>query len=310
MIRSIFFFLIVLISVFSVSCRSTGDETKPDKTNKKSLITVSIPPQQYFVRQIAGSHFEINVMIPPGSNPVTYDPSPEKMKKVANSLVYIKMGHLAFEQSWMPKFKSVNPDLKIIDQSKYTELIKGRKVKKMHSHASGVDPHIWTSPKAVRNQVKAIKEGLAEIDTAHSADYEKNYRNFLSKLNTLDASVHKRLSALENKSFMIFHPALSYYARDYGLEQIPIETEGKEPTPAELRDIVELARKKDIETIFIQKQFNTDNAETIAKEIEAEVEVIYPLDSNWVHAINDITAKLVSRNMKKSKKKQKNGKIN
>jgi zinc transport system substrate-binding protein len=287
----------LIIALIFVSCNFSGQNTGGNETGKKEVLTVSIPPQHYFVKQIAGNHFEINIMIPPGANPVTYDPSPGKMKKVANSLAYIKIGHLAFEKNWMNKFSSINPDLTIIDQSKYTNLIKGKKQENLHSHnhGAGVDPHIWTSPKAVKKQIKAIKEGLIELDSSHASIYETNYRNFLSKLDSMDGSFQQELSKMKTRSFMIFHPALSYFARDYNLVQIPIESGGKEPTPSELKNIIDKAEKERINTIFIQRQFNTDNAETIAKEIGAKVEVINPLDSSWMNAMKDIAVKLISR---------------
>lgn len=298
--RSKILLSLLIIGLYLVSCNFSGKDKENADNGRKAILTVSIPPQQYFVKQIAGSHFEINVMIPPGANPVTYDPTPGKMKKVANSVAYIKIGHLAFEKSWMSKFTSVNKDLKIIDQSEYSDLIKSKPAKSHdhsyeHSHGSGIDPHIWTSPKAVKKQMKAIKEGLIELDSSHASVYEMNYRNFLSKLDSLDAFIQRSLKDINNRSFMIFHPALSYYARDYDLIQIPIESGGKEPTPSDLRKIIDAAQDQGINSVFVQRQFNTDNAETIAREIGAKVEVIDPLDSNWVDAMKDITEKLVSR---------------
>lgn len=289
------------ILIISDSCLNKSDNTDSDQKKK---LSVSIPPQKYFIEQIAGDKFEINVMIPPGANPVTYDPSPGKMKEIANSVAYIKVGHLAFEKIWMDKFTSVNPEMIVIDQSKYTELIQANKETNHHNHdhGSGLDPHIWTSPKAVKTQVKAIKEGLTELDPEHESFYTKNYRNFLNNIDTLNSFVESRLGDMKNESFMIFHPALSYYARDYGLNQIPIEFEGKEPTPSKLKEIVDLARKEQIRTIFIQKQFNIDNAKTVADEIGGTLEVINPLDSNWVLTIKDITEKIASQDKINQKK--------
>lgn len=296
MLRSKILLSLLIIGLYLVSCNFSGKDNKNADNGRRAILTVSIPPQQYFVKQIAGSQFEINIMIPPGANPVTYDPTPGKMKKVANSVAYIKIGHLAFEKSWMSKFTSVNQDLKVIDQSEYSDLIKSKPAKSHdHSHRSGIDPHIWTSPKAVKKQMKAIKEGLIGLDSSHASFYEKNYRNFLSKLDTLDAFIQHSLKEIKSRSFIIFHPALSYYARDYNLIQIPIESGGKEPTPSELRRIIDTAKDQGINSVFVQRQFNTDNAETIAREIGAKVEVIDPLDSNWVDAMKDITKKIVSR---------------
>jgi len=294
MYRLKIFVIVFGILIISESCLNTSDSNESDQ-NKR--LSVSIPPQKYFIEQIAGDKFKINVMIPPGANPVTYDPSPGKMKEISNSVAYIKIGHLAFEKIWMDKFTSVNSDMKIIDQSKYTELIEADKETNHHSHAqsSGVDPHIWTSPKAVKKQVKAIKEGLTEINPEHESFYNENYRVFLNNIDSLDSFIRTKLQGLKNESFMIFHPALSYYARDYGLNQISIEFEGKEPTPSKLKEIVDLARKEQIRTIFIQKQFNVDKAKTVAEEIGAKLEVINPLDSDWMLTIKDITEKIASQ---------------
>ena len=294
MYRLKIFVIVFGILIISESCLNTSDSNESDQ-NKR--LSVSIPPQKYFIEQIAGDKFKINVMIPPGANPVTYDPSPGKMKEISNSVAYIKIGHLAFEKIWMDKFTSVNSDMKIIDQSKYTELIAADKETNHHSHAqsSGVDPHIWTSPKAVKKQVKAIKEGLTEINPEHESFYNENYRVFLNNIDSLDSFIRTKLQGLKNESFMIFHPALSYYARDYGLNQISIEFEGKEPTPSKLKEIVDLARKEQIRTIFIQKQFNVDKAKTVAEEIGAKLEVINPLDSDWMLTIKDITEKIASQ---------------
>ena len=289
------------ILIISGSCLNNSDSSKSDQKKK---LSVSIPPQKYFIEQIAGDKFQINVMIPAGANPITYDPSPGKMKEVTNSIAYIKLGHLAFEKIWMDKFTSANPDMKIIDQSKYTELIRAdREVDHHnHDHGSGVDPHVWTSPRAVKKQVKAIKEGLTEIDPGHESFYTENYRNFLNNIDTLDSYVESRLEDVKNESFMIFHPALSYYARDYGLNQISIEFEGKEPTPSKLKEIVDLAKREQIKTVFIQKQFNIDNAKTVAEEIGADIEVINPLGSNWKETIKDITEKILSQDQKTQQK--------
>jgi len=294
---------VVLFGILTIS-ESCGNRSGSSESGQKKTLSVSIPPQKYFIEQIAGDEFNINIMIPPGANPVTYDPSPGKMKEVANSVAYIKVGHLAFEKIWMDKFTSVNSDMKVIDQSKYTEIIQVDTKTKGHNHdhGTGVDPHIWTSPKAVKKQVKAIREGLTQINPENESSYKNNYRNFLNNIDTLDSFVESRLGDVKNKTFMVFHPALSYYARDYGLNQISIEFEGKKPTPSKLKEIVDLARKEQIRTVFIQKQFNIDNAKTVAEEIGGTLNVINPLDSNWVQTVKDITEKIASQSETSQKK--------
>ena len=298
MIRPKVFIYIGIFLLGFIACQNKNNK----KTSEaKDIISVSIPPQSYFVRQLAGDRFQINVMIPPGANPVTYDPPPGKMKKVAQSEAYIKIGHLAFEKIWMDKFRSMNAELAIYDQSGPVDLIHIHEKNHAHDHAhhAGVDPHIWTSPAAVKKQIVVLKEALIELDPQNKRLYQKNYRNFISKIDSLDQFVKETVEGSKNHSFMIFHPALSYFSRDYHLEQIPIEFEGKEPSPSRLKKLIDLAREKQIDKVLIQKQFNTDNAEMIAKEIGAEVVVINPLDSNWVEAIQHITFELVGENSHK-----------
>jgi len=287
--------VLIYIGMLLLTVLACQNKNRGNSSEEKDIITVSIPPQSYFVRQLAGDHFQINVMIPPGANPVTFDPPPGKMKKVAQSEAYIKIGHLAFEQIWMDKFKSMNRELAIYDQSKFVDLIHIHEENDAHGHAqhTGVDPHIWTSPAAVKKQMAVIKEALIELNPQEKRLYQKNYRNFISKIDSLDQFVKEAVDGSKNHSFMIFHPALSYFSRDYHLEQIPIEFDGKEPSPSRLKEMIDLSREKQIDKVLIQKQFNTDNAKMVAKEIGAEVVVINPLDSNWVEAIKHITFELV-----------------
>lgn len=271
--------VIILIIVFTGWL--TGCDRAPQKQQgQKPMITVSIQPQKYFVEQIAGDHFQVQLMIPPGASPVTYDPSPSQMKKLEQSQAYIRIGHIVFEKAWMEKIRSVNPGLKILDQSEGVDLIR----EPGHSSGSGqgVDPHIWTSPREVKTQVKNIRDFLIRLDSAHHQTYRENAREFLTRIDSLDARISERLSDLGQADFLIFHPALSYFARDYGLNQISLEHQGKEPTPARIREVIDRSEASRIEDVFIQKQFSTDEARALARELEAEVVRIDPLAYDWL----------------------------
>ena len=258
---------------------------------------VSVLPQKYFVEKIAGDHFNINVMIPPGASPVTYEPTPKQMKELTKSFVYFRIGHIEFEKSWMKKLININPDMEIIDLSKTADLIKPEH-NHDHSHEGhhhhGVDPHIWTSPKEVKKQAALIFEYIATEAPEYNKEFKSNYNSFIQEIASLDSYLTRVLEPYKNNKFLIFHPALSYIARDYGLEQISIEIDGKEPTPANIRNIIDIAKKEQIKIVFVQKQFSMHNAEVIASEINGKVVQIDPLDYNWTESIRTIANEIVN----------------
>jgi len=251
------------------------------------MITVSIQPQKYFVERIAGEHFQVQLMIPPGASPVTYDPSPSQMKNLEQSKAYIRIGHIIFEKAWMDKIRSVNPDLKIMDQSQGVDLITDDG--NSPGSGRGVDPHIWTSPREVKTQVKNIRDFLIRLDSAHQKIYRENARKFLASIDSLDDSISGRLDGLEQADFLIFHPALSYFARDYGLHQISLEHQGKEPTPSRIKEVIDRSKASHIKAVFIQKQFSTDEARAIARELDAQVVRIDPLAYDWLQNMQSMS---------------------
>ncbi len=284
--------LIIILGFFLSAC--SNNQKKADTGNS---IMVSVLPQKYFVEKIAGDHFNINVMIPPGASPVTYEPTPKQMKELTKSFVYFRIGHIEFEKSWMKKLININPDMEIIDLSKTADLIKPEH-NHDHSHEGhhhhGVDPHIWTSPKEVKKQAALIFEYIATEAPEYNKEFKSNYNSFIQEIASLDSYLTRVLEPYKNNKFLIFHPALSYIARDYGLEQISIEIDGKEPTPANIRNIIDIAKKEQIKIVFVQKQFSMHNAEVIASEINGKVVQIDPLDYNWTESIRTIANEIVN----------------
>jgi len=268
---------------FIISCQSG----KVDKNENQ--ISVSILPQKYFIEKIAGDDFNINVLIPPGASPATYEPTPAQMKGVAESVAYFKIGHIPFEYAWLNNLIEGAGEIKVIDLSEGIELIRGPEVRHGdHFHKGGIDPHIWSSPKSMKIVAENIYKELIQMNPKEKMKYQTNYNRFLAELENLNQVGKSLIEKSGHKAFMIFHPALSYLARDYGLEQIAIEVDGKDPSPAQMKDLVVKAEKYKIKVVFIQKQFNMDNAEAIAKEIGARVEQIDPLSENWSAEMNRI----------------------
>jgi len=270
--------LLFVFLFFYVSC-------VPKKTERK-IITVSIEPQRYFAEYLVDSLFEISTMVPPGISPETYDPSPVQMAKLADSEAYFRIGQIGFEIVWMDKIKSSNPDLRMFDNSEGILFISSSEDKndgclhENHSH-SGKDPHIWSSPKGAFIVAQNMCNALIQLDNANEGIYRKNLIRLNSKIAETDSIISELLNKSKYKSFIIYHPALTYFAHDYGLTQYCIEIEGKEPTPEQLKQLIDLSKEKEIKTIFIQQEFDKKNAEIIAKETNSHLIVINPLAYEW-----------------------------
>lgn len=263
----------------------------PSSISEKDVISVSIIPQKFFVQQIAGSEQPINIMIPSGASPATYEPTPKQLVQLSNSAIYFKIGHIEFEKSWMEKIKSTNASMKIYDVSDKIELIEGEASHHGdHDHSSGADPHIWVSPKQVKIIAQNIYNDLITEYPDKQGIYENNFNLFIDSLNKLDLYIENAIANLPNKYFLIFHPALTYFAKDYGLKQISIELEGKKPSAEHLKNVIDLIKEKNIKVILIQQEFDIENAEAIAKETGIKVVQINPLSENWFEE----TIKLVS----------------
>jgi len=276
--RRIFCFLIFGL-LFSCSPKGTD--------NGERIITVSIAPFKYFVDEIADNDFKVNVMVPAGADPHTYEPFPEQINKLRKSVAYISNGYLGFEMNWLSRFYETNRTMKKLSLSdKIVPLASGHHHE--GEHVEGADPHYWVSPKCALIMASSVKEFLCELNPSQKEKYTKNYQELLLKIQDVDNKAQELFAGIPNRSFMIYHPNLAYLARDYGLEEIPVEFEGKEPPPSRMRDLIDRARKDGIKTIFVQREYDTKNAKAIAHETGAEIRIIDPLSEDWKGATLDI----------------------
>ena len=250
------------------------------------IVVVTIPPQAEFVKRVGGENVAVITMVPQWANPHTYEPTPAQLMNVSKAKMYVKMGSgIEFEIAWMDKIKSINENMLIVDCSKGIELLK---------EDGKADPHIWLSPKNAKIIVENICEGLVQIDPANSTYYEQNKEAYLRELDALDDEISQILSKTSKTSahkFIVYHPAWSYFARDYGLEQISVEEGGKEPTPERIASIIEEAKRNNITKIFASPQFK-DKAEVIAKEIGGKVVEINPLAENYIENMQKFAEEL------------------
>ena len=272
--------------------------TGPPASEDIPMVSVSILPQKYFVEQIAGDLVNVNVMIPPGASPATYEPSVSQLRDLQNSDLYFKMGYLGFELSWMEKIRSVNGQMKIIDLSGGIELIgghdhdHGQKGENHRGEGGSIDPHTWLSPGNVKIISKNMYMALAELLPDQTETLSENLEAFTGRVDSLDKFISSELGTLRGRKFMIYHPSLSYFARDYDLEQFPLEMEGKTPSSAHMKYLADMAKKEHIDILFLQMQFDQHNASVLARETGARIIQINPLDPEWYDQMVYITEQL------------------
>ncbi|MEJ2596568.1 MAG: zinc ABC transporter substrate-binding protein, partial [bacterium] len=260
-------YILYLLAFILSSCNTAVD------SGDRAIISVSIIPQKYFVEELAGRLAEINVLIPPGASPATYEPTVSQLQKLEHSVVYMRIGYVGFEQSWMDKIKAVNPKLKIVDLSEGISLIEeeNRLEESHQGHVHpGPDPHIWMSTHNARIIARNIHKELMLLFPSEQKYLQERFDHFSASLDSVNHEIMRTLEGMENRKFMIYHPALTYYARVYGLEQYSLEIEGKTPSPAHLMEMTDLARTHHINKILIQSQFDRKNAEVLARETGAE----------------------------------------
>ncbi|MBW1683205.1 MAG: zinc ABC transporter substrate-binding protein [Deltaproteobacteria bacterium] len=262
-------------------------------------VFVSIPPQKYFVERIGRKNVRVSVMVRPGANPATYEPSPSQMASLSRARVYFATG-VPFEKTWLSRFAKTAPRLRIVHTDRDIKKLPMRSHRheadrdgKSARRESAFDPHVWLSPPLVLLQARVVLEGLTSADPARSAIYEQGYREFVREIVDLDLEL-RRLFRDRGRAarFISFHPAWGYFARAYGLEQVAVELEGKEPKPAELAKLIRYARKAGMRAVFVQPQFPRRSAEVLAREIGGKIMTADPLAADWAANLREVARKL------------------
>lgn len=223
-----------------VGCKSNQQKAGMAESNAKPTVTVTIPPYQYFVDKIAGDKVDVNVMVSNGNNPETYEPYAQQMMELSKSALYLKVGSIGFEQTWMKKLQDNAPDMKVIDTSVG--------IKPAKTPGGNIDPHVWMSCSNARIIASNILKALCELEPKNKAFFEKNYQSLLKIIDKRDSTIREGFKNHPEmvRKFVIYHPILTYFARDYQLEQLAIEEEGREPSAAQLKSLIERARKEKI----------------------------------------------------------------
>ncbi|WP_171909966.1 metal ABC transporter solute-binding protein, Zn/Mn family [Aquisalimonas asiatica] len=257
-------------------------------------MTVSVPPQAYLVETIGGDRVDVSVMIEPGQSPHTFSLSPRRMMALDSARLYFKVGHpdLTFERRFLQHVEDEGRGARVVDLAEgedFLDIDGGGHHHDGHDHGE-TDPHLWVSPRIMREAAGRVAEALIEIDPDGAEHYRQGLERFREDVDALDDELNGLFADLERRRFVVNHPAWGYFARDYGLEQVAIESGGRDPSPAELARFISDAQSEGVDVIFVQRGFSERSANTIAREIGAVVKVADPLAADWLENLRAIGA--------------------
>lgn len=276
----------LLCALLFVACKQ-----KP-VTQEEQIISVSIEPQRYFAEKIAGDRFVIHTVVPTGQSPESYDPTSQQMVRIGESLAYFQIGPIGFEQAWIERIKQNNPQVTFFDLSQGMGFLEGEEHEHDHAseegghedahhHHGATDPHIWSSMEGARLIARNMLEAFVTLDAENSEYYQTNYNSLIAEIDATETTIAELLKPVLSRTFIIYHPALTYFAEEFHLKQLCIEMDGKEPSPAQLKELVDTAVNHNVQVVFIQEEFDQKNAEIIARETRCRLVRINPLAYDW-----------------------------
>lgn len=298
--------LIALLTALVLSLSACQPATAPERGDEgRFLVIVSILPQAYFVERIGGDAVSVNVMVGPGEEPHTYEPKPDQMRALSDSQLFFTIG-TEYEAAWLPRFRDVNPTMTFVDSAagiqrlpltdphQHDDHPEDEKTQPDDSEAAsdeyGLDPHVWLAPANGKIVARNILNALVTHMPDRGEYFQTNYDSLINDIDRLDARIAALLEDLDQRAFMVFHPAWGYFADQYTLEQIPVQLGGQEPSASEMADLIAIAQSENIRVIFIQPTFSTANATAIAQEINAEIAVVDPLAHDWLENLERVAA--------------------
>lgn len=297
-------FIMIMMTAVAVSCGNSGEKND----NSKPVIALSILPQKYFLENIGGGRVTALVLVGEGQNPHSYDPTPKQMVSLSTAAAWILSG-TDFEISLKPKIAVQYPELMIIDgtdgvQFRYLEEHHHKsKIEKHDDHESkngiNIDRHTWLGQKPAKIMAGHIRDVLIKIDPAGSGVYNSNYKNLINDIDSVFNNLKKSLKSFRGKTVLVFHPSFGYFLDEFGIRQEAVETGGKEPNAKALSELIKKVKSEKRDVIFVQSQFSSTAAETIAEAAGAEVVMLDPLAQNWFQNINLMGAALEKALVKK-----------
>jgi len=283
-------FVVSLVSAL-VLCALPGCK---DVKNSKPLVIVTIPPQKHLLERIVGDKMEVRALLSQGANPENYEPGMPHLLDLEHAAAYFTIGNIGFESAILPKLSANNPDLPVFSSTDGVVLLVGTHGHcGHHGHDHGSpDPHTWSSVKNARVIAANMYAAVVKIDPDNKDYYRDRYQALDMSLDSMDRAISARLAPLRGTSFLIWHPSLSYFAKDYGLEQIAVGQEGKESTAIELGGKIDKAVSRGARLFFYQRDFDSRQASALNSHVGAKVVEINPMNENWEDEINLVVSAL------------------
>ena len=251
-----------------------GNQQATKEANEKVIVAVTVLPQKAFVEAVCGDLAEIVTIVPPGTSPGNYEPTPQEMERFSKAAVYFTIGVPTEKANILPRAES----MKIVSMpERVAEVYPDREFSEGKR-----DPHIWLSPKRAKVMIQLVADTMCELDAESAETYNKNAEAFLKEIDQADTKIKETFSGIQNLKFIVFHPAYGYFADDYGLTMNALEENGKEATPQHLQDMIDLAKTENIKTIFSQAEIDSNQPEAFAEEIGGEKVMLSPLSDDYI----------------------------
>lgn len=311
---------LITLGILFAGCTDNPGDIVPEGDNRL-VIACTIPPQEELITAVTGDTAHVIVMVPPGASPHTFEPSPSQIATLESADLYIALGSgIEFENRWLDRIRGMYPHLKIVNLSENLSLLPAEDhtheedlhVEQVHEdhdeheqqeghgadahkHEGGLDPHVWLSLKNAARMVETIADVLSAENPEMKETYTENRDRYLGRISAVDESIRTSLSDLQNRKILVYHDAFGYFCRDYDLTQITVEVFGKEPSARTLAGIIETARKEGITIIFMQPEFSTKGADTLAAELSATVVLISPLAGDYLDNMQYIAERIAGR---------------
>jgi len=289
----------VLRSMFRPYCAATllllagcGRSPAERPGDGRLAVFAGIPPVAYLAEQIGGAHLSVEVLVQPGQDPHTFEPTPRQVLALSRAKVFFEIG-LPFENVVLAKVREGNPQLTVVDVAKGVakRMIDGH-AHDQHAEGGEPDPHVWLSPPLLKTQAENVAAGLSAADPAHAEEYRRNLTALLARIDAAHQRIGRMLAPYRGRSFLVFHPGFGYFADAYGLKEEAVEAGGRPPAPKQLRALIEKAKAEGIKTVFVQPQFDPHSVRVVAEAIGGEVVPMDGLAKDVLANLEDIGGKI------------------
>lgn len=291
--RTLYLYLLLIFVCCCVGC--TNVDHMPQ-------LTVSIEPQRYLLERIAGDQWNVNVLLDKGADPESFNPSMSAIAGAMNSKAFFRIGNMPFEDQLTDRITEGEKNVKIVDSSNGIEMIVGTHC--CHDHHghddsdsqdldSGVDPHVWSSVRNAMTIADNMLKAMVELDNENADIYRSNHAKLKAELQALDDEISLKLSQSRGRSFLVWHPSLSYFARDYELEQISLGAENKESSVADFREKIDLAKAHNVGVFLIQPEYDQQRSKEVADQASAKVATVNLLSYDWVDEMRNVADAIV-----------------